>query len=219
MRYSLFLFFILIFPGCKKTNNGTDLPLPSTAALGYFIAKIDGKLINAEVTSTSIYDTVQQGVTYSMADSLFFDSGNNTQVLEFLEGAGINWSRKMSVPSALYINFFRDTSAQNDLFAHRNVIGSGKYPFGHHNHIQVPGRIPESVEIIYSDTNGLLWSSSNGDQTSSSFEITEINQGANPTYAQTLFKATFNCRLYDLSTPAKYVTVQRANFMGGVVPK
>lgn len=218
MRFNLILLLGLVFLGCKKSNSGTDLPSPSPSANSYFIANIDGKILNVQETGTGITDSVQESPFYSRADSIFFDSANNTQVMEFQEGAYLSWASPNWRASELYITFYKDSSAPNDAFTRRSLFVTGNYPNQLHNHFQVHGRIPESVVIDYSDRESNLWSTRNGDQSGSSFEITDVDNSAHQN-AQAVIKATFSCRLYDSGTPAKYITIQKAIFMGGVISK
>jgi hypothetical protein len=218
MRYYLSLILLLFSLACRKSNSGTDLPSPLPTAQGYFIANIDGKLINAQVINNGIFDTVQETPMYSRADSIFFDSANNTQVMEFQEGAQLGWATPNIRTSYIYLTFYKDSSATNDAYTRRSLFINGNFPNQFHNHFHVHDRIPASVVIDYLDVNSNFWSSRNGDQSGSSFEITDVNIGSHPN-SQVVIKATFSCRLYDSPPSTKYITIQKAIFMGGVIPK
>jgi hypothetical protein len=218
MRFIFIIMINLLFLGCAKTNNGPNLPVPSSSSIGYFIAKIDGKIIDIEAKSASIWDSIHSSPMGSLSIPVYYDSVINTQILEFQEGTNMNWSKSTLGQGFLVIYIYKDTAAADDVFAQRAVFVNGKFPIIYHNHYKIPGKIPQSADIYYQDKEGIIWESRNGDQTGSNFEITSIDNSGHSN-CQTVFKATFNCRLYDGGVPNTFITVENAIFMGGAIAK
>jgi hypothetical protein len=66
----------------------------------------------------------------------------------------------------------------------------------------------DGVEIRYRDNQGVLWSTSNGNQPDSYFELTEITN----TNETVNFKAHFSCKLYNSEHESK--TLEKGEFIG-----
>jgi len=66
------------------------------------------------------------------------------------------------------------------------------------------------VEIVYKDVTGVRWSSSNGDQTNSTFEILEAISGTVQSSFVVTIRAQYECMLY---TEADNVKASRGTFV------
>lgn len=66
----------------------------------------------------------------------------------------------------------------------------------------------DGVEIKYRDPSGILWSTNNGVQNESSFELTELTNNNE----SVIFKAHFSCKLYNSEHESK--ALEKGEFIG-----
>lgn len=92
----------------------------------------------------------------------------------------------------------------------KSIFYQGNYAFGN----SAAGFIKEGVEIRYVDDNGVEWNSQ-GDQSTSYFEVTEHNKNENDSYTPYVTSGKFNCKLYNYK--GESIDVVDAKFKGRTV--
>lgn len=162
---------------CKKDNAQIDedeFPF-------YFTATINGAEVNYKANEL----TSEYSCGISSTESGFGDD------LNISEGTVIT-GPDYFITNTIHVFILKHFDHDPDLSEKMAMFKLGTYPFG-----STEGATTvDGATIDYVDANGKEWYSELGPQTGSSFEITELIDN-NIGGSLKIFKAAFNCKLYD----------------------
>jgi hypothetical protein len=183
----------LMFSGCSKddddeTTNTTPNPTPSGITINsawQYSIKTDG------TTHTAVEGTNNFQGSFSWSASLTVPPDSSST--SFGSGLSDNNSSNLSFGIDMANVYFLGNECDTNTF--KAAIHTGSYTFH--------GTGINGVEIGWVDANGEIWSTSDGsgDQTGSAYTVTDV-QRVGLVLGQLIlkFKATFNCKLYNMNT-------------------
>jgi hypothetical protein len=169
---------LCLFASCKKENSSpaeSDYPY-------YFSANINGANIKFE--ADDLLSTYGCGTSAPSSSSGFHH--------DIYEGTVIQ-NPLQPAKSSIYVHILKYFNDEPDQAQRIAMFTLGNYGYG------VSNTSPSTVNgatVDYVDADGKSWSTQDGSQTGSTFTITELSDNDDFT-AVKLFKATFNCKLYD----------------------
>lgn len=172
----LVLYICLGVTACKKDNSNTNYPY-------YFTATINGVNIKYEAND----EDSRYGCGISQPSS-----ANVPDDYDIYEGTLIE-DMMTSSSNQIYVHilkYFTDDPTLNERVA---MIHLGAYGYGKSD---VSSATVNGASITYIDKDGKTWSSEAGDQTGSTFTITELIDNPESINGK-IFKANFSCKLYD----------------------
>ena len=206
LRLLISFLFITALASCAKDKpKESELPY-------YFKAIINGKQVKFEaddegriIGTDDDHDKIGNGTS-----SPYFSNGWND--VDIYEGTVfMNYMNLTSNVALVHIikHFNHEPSDAQRLA----MFHTGSYNYG-----QVDGDevIAEGATINYIDDQGVEWRSVGGAQNGSTFTITELVDNPNQ-YSHKIFKANFNCKLYDFN--GNSIQLTNGEVRGQVLPR
>jgi len=189
LRHLFALLCIAFLASCSKDK---DKKPESSQYPYYFKGTINGKLVKFEANDE---DTHYGNGTVSLHEGTGWDN------VDYSEGTFFQNPLHMdrNYINVSILKHFNDDPTDAQRLA---MFRTGSYGYGKSN------RSPATVDgatIAYLDDQGVEWSSEGGDQTGSTFTITELTNSTNG-HSMKIFKAQFNCKLYDAEGHSIQVT-------------
>jgi len=220
LRYLLILTLgiTLILSSCGKdesapkpvtpvvTPPGGGIPFPSSPF--FFSGNINGNNVLYESNKNSVFNGALSGPGSGGSSSLaiFQSSGTNFQKINLLTSAMTPLIDVLRIKDFLSPN----GPGPEDIY---EMFLPGNYIYDTN-----PGNnLVNGIHVAWFDSSGNQWTTDNGsgDQTGSSFTITERGP-YNGDFTLFTFKATFSCKLYD--DLGNMIEVQNATVSGQVAP-
>ena len=189
LSYLFILFVTVQFLSCQKEiawegNNSSNSTYPY-----YFIATINGKLVKFEaddINSRYGCGTSQPSSELVPSD---YDIYEGTVLLDPLE----------PTKNSAWVHILKYFDHDPNQTERNSMIKLGSYSYGLSD---VSSSTINGASIDFIDENGVTWFSETGTQSSSSnFKIVELIDNTDGTSGK-IFKATFNCKLYNLDGSA-----------------
>lgn len=177
-KISLFALILFVFAACKKSSSNSDTKYPF-----YFTATINGAPVKYQ--ANDLNSQYQCGI--SRPDGSIFGSGYDIYEGTLIEDGNNTNANNIYVHILQHFNEYPDESQRIP------IIRPGSYPYGVS---ELGPTTKNGASIEYTDANGKMWHSEMGDQTGSTFNITELVANPDNTSLK-IFKASFNCKLYD----------------------
>jgi hypothetical protein len=212
MKKLIFFAVILagLFTGCSKddddnnatggnNNNNTNTSFSVSTPWQYSI-KTDGTTNSA----TEGVANFQGSFSWSASITTLPDSSTTSF------GSGLNDNNSINRSFSVTIGFATFPGNQCDTIEFKKAIHTGAYVYH--------GTGTNPVEIHWVDANGGIWSTQDGtgDQTGSTFTVTDVARvGIALGNLQLKFRATFNCKLYNMNTGAS-MTLTDGVYIGKV---
>lgn len=199
---------MISFSSCKKkdsntTNNSNSSGAPTITSNYYFQANIDGSWVTYQHNNTTLFAGLGS-TTYSVGDTIkgYMELSGITDFAE-INGGGI---------TAIGVNKMFELDSL-DLF---NLFASGSRSYGIFHSDSTPVKFTSGVTVTILE-NGKYWSTDlgTGNQTGSSFTITEFIDNNIDFVSEKIVSASFNCKLYDGLGNSK--TVTNGKYRGRVI--
>jgi hypothetical protein len=177
-RLSVVLSILIFIAGCSKNSSHPNYPY-------YFSGVISGKSI--------VYNASDVNTQYGCGIS--FPANSAGQDVDQYVGTMIQDPSDPTTSSieVYQLKRFDHTPTNQEMSAMWSV---GTFNFGKSNISSTGGQTVNGASIRYYDENGDEWDTEGGQQTGSSFVVTELTDNPNHTSAK-IFTARFNCILYN----------------------
>lgn len=172
----LVLLVTLSFLSCKKANDDNNYPY-------YFTATING--VSVKYEADDLNSSYGAGISQPQSST--------DPDYDVYEGAVIQDLTNPSENNSIYVHILKHFTEEPTLEQREAMIHTGTYNFGFSH---VSSSTVDGASIDYIDKDGKYWKSELGSQSSSSFIITELIDNPESLNGK-IFKATFNCKLYD----------------------
>ena len=182
---SLIILFPLLILSCSDDDDAGSTPdLPSAAY--FFQANIDGESVTWEQAKDNFYAGLGSGGGGDI-DSYHAQQFSTITQVSFSGG---------EFESAPFVSVeFNETFVSSpDLEELVAIYQLGDYSYSVQDNNENAG---DGVAIIYSPDGDKVWSTYNGSQTGSTFELTEFIDNTNPAESPKIISAEFKCTLYD----------------------
>lgn len=212
MNNKLLLAFVVMlmalnFSSCKKKdpNNGgsSNSGAPSITSNYYFQANINGSWVTFQHNNTTLF--AGYGSNYSATGDTIKGYSEFSGISDLAEsnGGGIG---------GIGVNKLYELDSIDQF----NLFKLGTRTYGRYNSDSIPQKFTAGVYVSYL-VNDVLWSSDlgSGDQTGSSFTITEFIDNNTDYTSEKIVAATFSCKLYDGNGNSK--TVTNGKYRGRVI--